>query len=194
MNKVFILLAGMHTASVYSNAQNNLSELSDTKLHDLVENCKTEISEYEKEIAEIQQKLKSAKDTLEKASREEDDRFFENPSLDGLSNEKYDLYLEVIDTQSESFNHCRMLHRQKDLKNIYEKGYKGIYKISIDDTEPVKDVLRRFKKMHPELQNRKLEIKIGFVFRPAADEHTEKAIGKYKPQDPNKHAVTIYLY
>jgi hypothetical protein len=194
MKKLLMITLITAAACTHSNGQINVSELSDTKLHNLVESCKKEICECEKEIAELKQKLNSAKDTLVIASKEEDVRFFENPSLDGLSNEKYDLYVEVLDTQSASYHYCRMQYHQKDLKNLYEQGYKGIYKISIDDTEPVKDVLCRFKKMHPEWQNRRLEISIGFLFRRYADEYTEKAIGKYRPQDPNQHAVTIYLY
>ncbi|NBX77794.1 hypothetical protein EBQ93_00345, partial [bacterium] len=121
MKKLVMITLITAAACTHSNGQINVSKLPDAELHDLVENCKTEISLYEKEIAEIEQKLQSAKDTLEKASREEDDRFFENPSLDGLSNEKYDLYVEVLDTQSASYHYCRMQYRQKDLKNAYEK-------------------------------------------------------------------------
>ncbi|NBV40772.1 hypothetical protein EBR77_02920, partial [bacterium] len=71
MKKLVMITLITAAACTHSNGQINVSKLPDAELHDLVENCKTEISLYEKEIAEIEQKLQSAKDTLERYSGSE---------------------------------------------------------------------------------------------------------------------------
>lgn len=186
MKNIFILLMLACATSVHSTS-NFLTRLSDEELNKLVEN----LDSYEKKLHEIQKELKSIYSLLQDALREKQNRFFESPSTDMLSNELYDLYMEVIDTKSESARFARMQYQQKKLKALYEKGEAGFYKITTHDKESIKEVLRSIKKTHPEWENRKLEISIGGR---SADENTDKAIGKYNPQNPNQHCVTLYLY